>query len=172
MIDLTWNTHGRIGRRAYKDTAGKLDWMTVLGIILASVVAVTFTKHNMPLSIAAVAVIIVVILYLQYRAAQLSIRRLHDRGLPGYLLWPVLLVGLGVTGFGAWVLVKAMYSGDFLAFFFALFELVTPFFQLVVFNGIGTIAFVLLAVYNVFVAYNLSAEGKPGDNRYGPGADT
>ncbi|EGF93430.1 putative membrane protein [Asticcacaulis biprosthecium C19] len=168
MINLAWNTQGRIGRRAYKDAAGKLDWMTVFGIILASVVALTFTQHNMPLSIAAVAIIIAVILYVQYRAAQLSIRRLHDRGLPGYLLWPVLLVGLGVLGFGAWVLVKAMYAGEFWSFIGALFELITPFFQLVLFNGIGLTAAIVLMLYNLFIAYNLSADGRPVDNRYGP----
>lgn len=167
-INLAWNTQGRLSRRTYKDTAGKLDWINVVCIVLAAIIALNFTQQNMPLSIAAVAAVMVVVLYVQYRTAQLSIRRLHDRGLPGFLFWPVLMMGLGVMGFGAWILVQAMYDGGLWGFLWSLLQLTQPLAELVLFNGIGLSVAALILLYNLFIGYNLNAEGARGDNRYGP----
>lgn len=167
MISLAWNARGRLGRRAYKDATGGLGITGFAATVGGAIGVLSLTRHNMYLSIAAVIAIMVVLAYLQYRYAQLSIRRLHDRGLPGWLFWPVILSSLIVLA-GGWALVQAMYQGGLFTFMYSLMQLMEPVVRLFFYHGIGLWAGLALIVYNLFIAWNLGAAGMRGDNAYGP----
>lgn len=168
MINLTWNDKGRLDRRAYKDATGGLNLTGLAMLAAGGVIVLGFTRHNIYISIAVVAVVVAVLAYLQYRYAQLSIRRLHDRGLPGWLLWPSLLAGLAVLGYGGYVLVQALYQGGIFTLMYNLMGLMEPVIRLVFYKGIGIAGILAFLVYNLFISWNLGAESRPGDNRYGP----
>lgn len=167
MISLAWNANGRLGRRAYKDATGGLNLTGFAAVIGGAIGVLGLTRHNIYLSIAAVVAIMIVLAYLQYRYAQLSIRRLHDRGMPGWLFWPVMLSGLVVLA-GGYVLIQAMYQGGLFTFMYSLMGLMEPIVRLVFYKGIGITAAFALLIYNLFISWNLGADGVPGDNRYGP----
>ena len=167
MINLAWNANGRLGRRAYKDATGGLNLSGVAILVVGIILVLNLTRHNLYLSIAAVVIIMVVLAYLQYRAAQLAIRRLHDRGLPGFLFWPVALNGLVVLA-GGYALIQAMYQGGIFTFMYDLAGLAEPIVRLVFYKGIGIIGVIIFLLYNLFIGINLNAEGLAGDNAYGP----
>ncbi len=166
-IDLGWRTYGRLSRQGYRDATGGLNLGGIFVLVAGAILVLNLTRHNLYLSIAAVAIVMVVLAYLQYRAAQLAIRRLHDRGLPGFLFWPVALNGIVVLA-GGTVLVKAMYDGGVLGFVPALLQLMDPIIGLVFYKGIGLLGAAALLFYNLFIGWNLGAEGLAGDNAYGP----
>lgn len=168
MINLAWNSNGRLARRAYKDATGGLSLSGLVILIGGAIAVLSLTKHNTYLSMAAVAAITAILLYIQYRYAQLSIRRLHDRGLPGWLYWPVMALGLAVIGSGAYVLMRALYDGGLFSFVSSLLGLMAPIVSVVLFKGVGLMGALALIAYNLFIAWHLGAEGRPGDNRYGP----
>ncbi len=167
MIRLAWNANGRLGRRAYKSATGGLSLAGFAILVGGAILLLNLTRHNIYLSIAAVVAILAILTYLQYRYAQLSIRRLHDRGLPAWLFWPVGLSGLVVLA-GGYVLIQAMYQGGIFTFMYSLMGLMEPIVRLVFYKGIGVSAALVLLVYNLFIGWNLNADGTPGDNAYGP----
>jgi len=168
MINLAWNTHGRIGRRAYNDATGRIGFMNLLGLVIAAAAIFFLTRDNTYLAVGAVSVIMAALFYLQYRYAQLSIRRLHDRGLPGWLYFPIMLFGLITLGWGGYLLLKALLTGGLFAFVSGILGLIDPLVPLFFYKGIGFTVAILLVIYHIFVSWNLGAEGKIGDNRYGP----
>ncbi len=167
MLSLSWNADGRLGRRAYKDATGGLNLGGLVVLAGGALLVLNLTHHNLYLSIAAVILIMAALAYLQYRYAQLAIRRLHDRGLPGWLFWPVALNGLVVLA-GGWVLVQAMYRGGIFTFMSDLTGLMTPVVQLLLYKGFGIMGALVLVAYNLFISWNLNARGRAGDNAYGP----
>ncbi|MEI9902536.1 MAG: hypothetical protein WDN06_00020 [Asticcacaulis sp.] len=81
---------------AYKSATGGLSLTGFAILVGGAILLLNLTRHNIYLSIAGgrrhpggpdLPAI---------RYAQLSIRRLHDRGLPGWLFWPVILSSLTV----------------------------------------------------------------------------
>lgn len=171
MIHLAWDTRGRLGRQAYKDATGGISLVTWAGIILGALFVFNFTRGNIYTSTAVVAGIMVVLVYLQYRYAQLSIRRLHDRGLSGILYLPMIVFALAALGYGGWALIKVMYAGGLWALLYNLPGLVEPYISVFFYNGIGPTIAILLIIYNLFIAWSLGARGRPHDNRYGPATE-
>ena len=167
MISLDWNADGRLGRRAYQSATGGLNLGGIVVFVAGAILVLNLTRHNLYLSIAAVVIIMAALAYLQYRYAQLAIRRLHDRGLPGWLFWPVALNGLVVLA-GGWVLIQAMYRGGIFTLMSDLAGLAEPIVRLVFYKGIGLIGGLILIAYNLFIVWNLGARGQSGDNAYGP----
>ena len=168
MINLAWNTRGRLGRQAYKDAIGGITLVTWAGIILGALFVLNFTKGNIYTSSAVVGGVMVVLVYLQYRYAQLSIRRLHDRGLSGILYVPMIGFALAAMAYGGYALIKIMYDGGFFALIYNLPGLIEPYVQVFFFNGMGLWVSLLLIFYAIFIAWSLGARGRPSDNRYGP----
>lgn len=168
MISLMWNTEGRLSRRAFRAAQLRIGLTTTIGLIIGTIVVLGFTKQNTYVSLGVVALVVAIVLYLQYRDAQLSIRRLHDRNLPGFLLWPVMLFTLVTVGSASYVLMAALYKGGLTTFIFNLFGILEPLVGLAFrYGGFGLGAALLLIVYTMFIQYNLNAESKPGSNRYG-----
>jgi uncharacterized membrane protein YhaH (DUF805 family) len=168
MISLAWDTRGRIGRRAYKDATGLMSWLNVIGIVAVALVIFNFTRSHVYLTGIVSAVVIAALAYLQYRYAQLSIKRLHDRGLSGILYVPLMLFGAVALYYAGYVVVKILYAGGLWSLLYNLPGLMEPYVQVFFWKGIGIWAVLLLLVYNIFISWSLSARGQPGDNRYGP----
>ncbi len=168
MISLGWDTRGRLSRRAYRAAQTRIGLTSLVGIILGAGVVLGFTKQNTYVSLAVVAVVIAVVVYLQYRDAQLSIKRLHDRNLPGWLLWPIMAFTLATIGTTSYVLMGALYKGGLTDFIFSLLGILQPLVGLAFqYSGFGFMLAIGLIIYSLFIQYNLNAESKPGDNRYG-----
>ena len=168
MIDLAWNTRGRLSRRAYQDATGRMSFVSFVAIIATILVIFTFTRNHIYITGAVAAVVMVILLYLQYRFAQLAIRRLHDRGLSGILYFPIMAFSLVVLYYAGYTVVKILYDGGFLSLIYNLPGLLEPYIQVFFYKGIGFTLAVVLLIYNVFVNWNLGAEGRSSDNRYGP----
>ncbi len=168
MINLAWDTRGRIGRRAYKDATGWMSFTMLIGIVAAVLVIFNFTKSHIYITGFVAVAVMAVLLYLQFRYAQLSIRRLHDRGLSGLLYAPIMVFGLVALYYAGYVVVKILYAGGFWSLIYNLPGLLEPYVQVFFYKGIGLGLAVILLMYNVFVSWNLGAEGRIGDNRYGP----
>ncbi len=171
MIKPTWDTNGRLSKQAYKKSQGGLSFLGLVVLIVGAVVLLNYTRNNLLLSYGVVSLVAFYAIYLQYRYAQLSIRRLHDRGLPGWLFWPVPLVGIAAIGTAALLLVKVMYQGGLFDFLGSLPGLMEPIIRIYFFNGLGFWATALLIGYNLFLWYNLNARGMPGPNRYGEASE-
>lgn len=170
-IKPKWDTSGRLSKRAYKKSQGGFSFLGLIALVVGAVVLLNFTKDNLWLSYGVVAVVAAYAVYLQFRYAQLSIRRLHDRGLPGWLFWPVPLVGIAAIGTAALLLVKVLVAGGLFDFLGALPGLLEPLIRIYFFNGLGFWATGLIILYNLFLWYNLNARGTPGANRYGEAAE-
>jgi uncharacterized membrane protein YhaH (DUF805 family) len=166
-IKPKWDTNGRLSKQAYKKSQGGFSLLGLVLLLVGAIVVLNFTRGNIWLSYGVVAVVAVYAVYLQYRNAQLSIRRLHDRGLPGWLFWPVPLVGLAAIGTAALLLVKVMFQGGLFEFLGSLPGLLEPIVRIYFFNGLGFWATGLILLYNIFLWYNLGARGTPGPNAYG-----
>jgi uncharacterized membrane protein YhaH (DUF805 family) len=166
-IKPKWDTNGRLGKQAYKKSQGGLSFLGLVALVIGAVFLLNFTHNNLLLSYAVVALVAFYAVYLQYRYAQMSIRRLHDRGLPGWLFWPVPLTGIAAIGAGALLMVKVMYQGGLFDFLGGLFNLIEPLVRLGFYNGLGWWAVGLILLYNFFLWYNLNARGSDGPNRYG-----
>lgn len=168
MISLGWDTHGRLSRRAYRAAQTRIGLTAFIGMIVGAVVVMAFTKQNTYISLAVVGAVVAVVVYLQYRDAQLSIKRLHDRNLPGWLLWPIMALTLVTIGTASYVLMGALYKGGLTDFIFSLYGILQPLVGLAFqFSGIGFLLAIAFVVYGLFIQYNLNADSKPGPNRYG-----
>jgi uncharacterized membrane protein YhaH (DUF805 family) len=167
MLKLGWNTKGRLSREDYRAAQTKIGLTSLIAVIIGAGVVLGFTKQNTYLSLAVVALVVLGVLYLQYRDAQLAIRRLHDRNLPGWLLWPVMLFTLVAIGTASTVLMAALYDGGLTRFLWTLWDITQPLIGLAFsLGGYGLLAAVALIAYNLFIQYNLNAHSKPGPNRY------
>lgn len=167
MLKLGWNTEGRLSRQDYRAAQTKIGVTSLIAVILGAGVVLGFTKQNTYVSLAVVAVVVAGVLYLQYRDAQLAIRRLHDRNLPGWLLWPIMLFTLFVIGTASTVLMGALYEGGLMRFLWNLWELTQPLVGLAFsLGGYGALAALAMVGYSLFIQYNLNANAKPGPNRY------
>lgn len=166
-VNTKWDSNGRLSKQAYKKSQAGLSFIGMVLVVIGAAIVLHFTRDNLWLSYGVVGVAAIYAVYLQYRNAQLSIRRLHDRGLPGWIFWPVPLVGLAAIGTAALLLVKVMFQGGLLEFLGSLPGLVEPIVQLYFFNGLGFWATGLILLYNIFLWYNLGARGTPGPNAYG-----
>ncbi len=167
MVRTKWDTNGRLGKRAYQKSQGGLSLVGLLILIAGAAFLLNFTRDNVWLSYGVVVAVAIYAIYLQYHYAQRSIRRLHDRGLPGWLFWPVPLVGLAAIASGALLLVKVMIAGQLMDFLWNLPGLLEPLVRIYFFNGLGWWVTGLIILYNLFLWYNLNARGTPGPNRYG-----
>jgi len=168
MISLAWDTRGRIGRRAYQAATGFIGWVNLIGVVAVALVVFNFTRDHIYLTGIAAAAVMAVLAYLQYRYAQLSIRRLHDRGLSGILYVPVMIFGIVALYYAGYVVVKILYAGGLWSLLYNLPGLLEPYVQVFFWHGIGIWAVLALLLYNIFISWSLSARGQPGDNRYGP----
>jgi uncharacterized membrane protein YhaH (DUF805 family) len=167
MLKLGWNTDGRLSRQDYRDAQMKIGLTSFVGVIIGAGVVLGFTKQNTYVSLAVVAFVVAAVLYLQYRDAQLAIRRLHDRNLPGWLLWPLMMFTLVVIGTASTVLMGALYEGGLTRFLWTLWEITQPLVGLAFsLGGYGLAAAIALVIYSLFIQYNLNANAKPGPNRY------
>jgi uncharacterized membrane protein YhaH (DUF805 family) len=167
MLKLGWDTRGRLSREDYRAAQTKLGISSLVAVILGAGVVLGFTKQNTYVSLAVVAVVIAGLLYLQYRDAQLAIRRLHDRNLPGWLLWPIMLFTLAVIGTTSTVLMGALYEGGLMRFLWTVWELAQPLVGLAFsLGGYGLLAAAAMVAYSLFIQYNLNANSRPGPNRY------
>ncbi|MBW8882389.1 MAG: DUF805 domain-containing protein [Asticcacaulis sp.] len=171
MISLAWDTRGRLGRQAYKDATGGLSLTWWAGLILGALFVVNFTKDNIYTSSAVVAGVMIVLVYLQYRYAQLSIKRLHDRGLSGLLYAPMLMFTLIALAYGGYALVKIMYAGGFFSLVYNLPGLIEPYVQVFFYKGMGLWLTALVLFYWLYISWSLGARGLPRDNRYGPATE-
>lgn len=171
MISLAWNTRGRLGRRAYKEATGWMSFSMLVAIVAVVLVIFNFTRSHVYITGVVAAVVMATLLYLQYRYAQLSIRRLHDRGLSGILYFPIMAFSLVALYYAGYAVVKILYAGGFWSLIYNLPGLLEPYVQVFFYKGIGFGLACLLVLYNIFVAWNLSAEGRPSDNRYGPATE-
>lgn len=168
MISLGWDTRGRLSRRAYRAAQTRIGLTTLVGIILGAGVVLGFTKQNTYVSLIVVGLVVAVVVYLQYRDAQLSIKRLHDRNLPGYLLWPIMAFTLITIGTTSYVLMGALYKGGLMDFAFSLWSILQPLVGLAFqYSGAGFFIAIALIVYSLYIQYNLNADSKPGPNTYG-----
>ena len=172
MLKLGWNASGRIDRRSFREATGRMGWTTIFALLLGAVVIVSLTRDKPALSMAVAAVVTALVLYLQYRYAQLSIQRLHDRGLSGYLYAPILLIAFAVIVCSAVVLEQALLKGGVLSFFFSLLGLIDPLIQVFFYKGFGVMATLVLILYNLFISWNLHAPGQRRDNGFGPQPET
>lgn len=167
MLKLGWNTRGRLSREDYRAAQTKIGLTSLIAIIIGAGVVLGLTKQNTYLSLGVVALVVLGVLYLQYRDAQLAIRRLHDRNLPGWLLWPIMLFTLVVIGTASTVLMGALYEGGLMRFLWTLWEIAQPLAGLAFsLGGYGLLAAAALVIYGLFIQYNLNARSKPGPNRY------
>ena len=171
MISLAWNTRGRLGRRAYKEATGWMSFSMLIAIVAVVVVIFNFTRSHIYITGVVAAVVMAILLYLQYRYAQLSIRRLHDRGLSGILYFPIMVFSLVALYYAGYAVVKILYAGGFWSLIYNLPGLLEPYVQVFFYKGIGLTLAVVLLVYNIFVSWNLGAESRSSDNRYGPATD-
>lgn len=168
MLKLAWDTKGRLSRREYLAAQTRMGLTTLLAIIVGAGLVLGFTKQNTYLSLAVVAVVVAGVLYLQYRDSQRAIRRLHDRNLPGWLLWPGMLFTLLTVGMASTLLMKALYDGGLASFLWNLWNIVQPLAGLAFsLGGFGLLAAAAVLLYSLFITYNLNAESRPGPNRYG-----
>ena len=168
MISLAWNTRGRLGRRAYQEATGRMSFVTFAAIVVTLLVIFNFTRNHTYITGAVAAVVMAILLYIQYCFAQLAIRRLHDRGLPGILYFPIMAFSLVVLYYAGYSVVKILYAGGFWSLIYNLPGLMEPYIQVFFYKGIGFSLAVILLMYNIFVNWNLGAEGRSSDNRYGP----
>ncbi|WP_443748247.1 DUF805 domain-containing protein [Asticcacaulis solisilvae] len=155
MIDLSWNSRGRIGVAEYKKARWRHFAFCIIPIALFIAGGVGFTSIPVWASSALWAVGFVLLSYYRYRFFQIMVRRLHDRNLSGkiILLSPVIiLVALGAIG--AVAVSAATGTG-------------MP--QWLVDGSTWIWVFILPSIgFNVFLRYQLSQAGKPVPNRYGP----
>jgi uncharacterized membrane protein YhaH (DUF805 family) len=167
MLKLGWDTKGRLNRQDYRSAQTKIGLTSFVGMIIGAGVVLGFTKQNTYLSLGVVALVVIGVLYLQYRDAQLAIRRLHDRNLPGWLLWPLMLFTLAVVGTASTVLMGALYEGGLMRFLWTLWEIAQPLAGLAFsLGGYGLLMAAAFIIYGLFIQYNLNANARPGPNRY------
>ncbi len=159
MIDLTWDTKGRMSVEDYR----KARWRHIAfcliptAIYIAGAVATTVAS---PVTVLAAFVIGSLLLaYYRYRFMQVMIKRLHDRGLSGWvlLLNPIsmlTIVGLLVV---ASVLILQPSPSTLTSFLSRS-------------NDPIIVAITILPVIavSIFLRFQLSRKGVPGANRYGP----
>ena len=170
MIKLAWDTRGRLDRQAYKDATAGIGIVTWLGIIGGALFVFNFTRNNIALSNGVATFLMIVLIYLHYRNTQLSIRRLHDRGLSGIVYIPMSLFGLAALAYGSYALVKIMYNGGLLSLLYNIPGLIEPYVAVFFYKGIGLGLALLILAYTLYISWNLGARGQPRDNRYGPAA--
>ncbi len=161
VINLTWNTQGRLARRPYRRlrwTLGLLPVVPVLAVCVAVANGLPFTH---PLTEALITFAILVAAYVQYRYTQAMIRRLHDRDISGKVLIPLFLFSTILISFG----ISGALSQDF-----SRIEQITTWL-----NSGPTwrplLVFIPFFAYTVFVGINMYLTGTSGTNRYGPQPD-
>lgn len=156
MIDLSWDTHGRIDRDAYRKARWRHFAFCLIPAVLFVLGGIGAATTLIWLSVLAWIAGFVLISYYRYRFMQVMVRRLHDRNLSGWvmLLSPFVLV-LALTVGGVWLFttVANAASPSWLN------DTTTKF-------GIWIVLLPAIAI-NVFLRYQLTRPGTPGPNKYG-----
>lgn len=156
MVDLTWNSRGRIGLAEYNKARWRHFAFCVIPIVLF--VAGSAGLSSLPIWVggAAWAVGLVLLIYYRFRFMQLMVRRLHDRGMSGKLILLSPLIQLTVLG-GIAAFAFYTAAGDGMPKW------------IVEGSDLWIWAFIIPAVvFNFFLRYQLSQGGTMGANRYGP----
>ncbi len=155
MIDLSWNSHGRIGVAEYNKARWRHFAFCIIPIVLFVAGGVSF--KSVPAWVGGTAWLVGFILlsYYRYRFFQVMVRRLHDRNMSGkiLLLSPVILVA--VLGFIGAVAISDL-TGEGM-----------PQWLLGSIDWIWVLIIPSVA-FNIFLRFQLSQAGKPVANRYGP----
>ncbi len=159
MIDLTWNTKGRMSVEDYR----KARWRHIAFCLIPTVIYIAGAAAASVVSpvtvLAAFAIGSLLLSYYRYRFMQVMIKRLHDRGLFGWvlLLNPIsvlIIVGLLVV---ASILILQPSPSTLTGFLSSG-------------NDPIIVAATILPVIalSIFLRFQLSRKGVPGANRYGP----
>ncbi|MGN6423896.1 MAG: DUF805 domain-containing protein [Asticcacaulis sp.] len=155
MINLSWDTNGRIDRETYRKERWRHFAFCLIPIalfVLGGIGAMTA-----PIWLCAIAWIagFVLITYYRYRFMQVMVRRLHDRNLSGWfmLLSPLVTVLAMAVG-GGWL--------------FATFAVGAPV-RLDETTSQGVFFAILLPtiIINIFLRFQLTRPGTNGPNKYG-----
>ncbi|MFT4076036.1 MAG: DUF805 domain-containing protein [Asticcacaulis sp.] len=164
MINLSWNTQGRIALKDYRKERWRHFFFCLIpvGLFIAGTVAAVSID---PL-VGAGAYIIgaIVLLYYRYRFLQVMIRRLHDVNMSGKLLIMSPVVMLIVLAFVAVFVFYSLSSAS-------LGPTVGKWFGDS--SGLAGIIIILpIVAFNLFLRYQMNREGTPGANRYGAPSGT
>ncbi len=157
MIDLSWNTRGRIGLAEYNKARWRHFAFCLIPLALIIGGSVSLTQLPPWAGVSIIGLGIIVLFYYRFRFMQVIVRRLHDRNFSGMLLIMAPIIQLTILG-GILAYVFAAAAGNSVPSWIS--ESGSPLWIWVV----------LLPVigFNLFLRYQLSQAGTPGVNRYGP----
>ncbi len=156
MINLTWNTRGRVGLAEYNKARWRHFAFCLIPFLIFIGSGFIFTTLPLWAGISLMSVAAILLFYYRYRFMQVMVRRLHDRNMSGKLLIlsPVILLiilaGFGIALFGAVAgsAVPTWLSEDSSNLWIWIFLI----------PSIG---------FNLFLRYQLSQAGTATPNRYG-----
>jgi uncharacterized membrane protein YhaH (DUF805 family) len=161
MIDLIWNTQGRISREAYRKARWRHFAFCLIPTAIYIGAALALTSLPPAAYISAFLLATVLLTYYRYRFTQVMVRRLHDRNMSGWwlLLNPIMAyLIIAVVVIAAFLadshgVIGKAFSDD---------------------KHSAAIAFAVIVpalLMSLFLRYQLSKKGVPGANRYGPPTD-
>ncbi len=157
MINLGWNTMGRIGLSDYN----KARWrhfafcLIPVGLFIAGIPAVAVAHGYLTVAMSCLAAVL--LFYYRYRFLQVMVRRLHDRNMSGkFLVLSPLLMVAALFVFVIFVGTAVVSDSTLPAWLdnnmqIVIWAIIIPF--------IG---------FNIFLRFQMSQAGTPGPNRYGP----
>jgi len=156
MINLGWNTRGRIDRATYNKERWRHFAFCLIPVALFVLGGLVATTSLVWLSVVAWVAGFILITYYRYRFIQVMVRRLHDRNMSGWLivLSPLILALIfgaiaGYVFMDAYSILPAWLSGETFM------------------NGFGYAVIAIIVLYGIFLRFQLQRPGTPGLNKYG-----
>lgn len=159
MINLSWNTQGRVALKDYRKERWRHFFFCLIpiGMIIVGTIIASTVQPFVGIGIDIIAVIL--LFYYRYRFLQVMVKRLHDLNMSGKILILSPIIMLAVIGAVAAFAVYSMTSAS-------LGPIVGKWLE----NGspIASWAIIIPVVaFNGYLRYQMNRESTFGTNRYG-----
>ena len=159
MINLSWNTQGRVALKDYRKERWRHFFFCLIPIALLIVGTIIAGAVQPIVGIGIDVVAVILLFYYRYRFLQVMVKRLHDLDMSGKILILSPIIMLLVIGAVAAFAIYSLSSAS-----------LGPVVDNWLADGSGVTSWVVIipvVAFNGYLRYKMNREGTFGANRYG-----